>query len=139
MDLKKQTKPIHLRCPNCGHDFSYNSRHIENEYDRVKEQIKFMKVRLSEMNEERVPKNAPERKRIQAKLDNAALELQQIKRSRKAVSESIQANLEKNFRLKVKALIGDEKYIQLRKECEDDLTYNIYDMAFQNHNNFNNV
>ena len=52
MDLK-QEKPIHLRCPKCGYDFSYNTNHIEEKIDSIKQniasamsQIKELKVRL---------------------------------------------------------------------------------------------
>jgi DNA-directed RNA polymerase subunit M/transcription elongation factor TFIIS len=139
MDIRSQTKPIHLRCPKCGYDFSYNSRHIENEYDKVKTEIRVIIEKITEMNKDNVSKNAPERKRLVKRLNDAQVRLAAIKRTRKSVSESIESDKEKIFRQKIKALIGEEKYVKLRQECEDEMAYNLYDMAIQNHNRFNNL
>ena len=51
MELK-QVKPIHLRCPKCGYDFSYNTNHIEEEIDRLKCEITSIKNQITEYKKE---------------------------------------------------------------------------------------
>ena len=46
----KQTKPIHLRCPKCKHDFAYNTNHIENEIDKLKCEISDIKAQITAFN-----------------------------------------------------------------------------------------
>lgn len=55
MELK-QTKPIHLRCPKCGYDFSYNTNHIEEEMDRLKNEVTSISRQIAQYKVEN-PKN----------------------------------------------------------------------------------
>ena len=52
MDLK-QTKPIHLKCPKCGHDFACNGNHIEEEYYSLKVKANSIKAKMAEYIEKR--------------------------------------------------------------------------------------
>ena len=76
MELK-QTKPIHLRCPKCGYDFSYNTNHDEAEIDRLKCEITSIKNQITQRKREH-PKIYRDEwyKRAQAALTSKNAQLQ---------------------------------------------------------------
>ena len=47
MELK-QDKPIHLRCPKCGYDFAYNTNHVEERIDQLKEDISSIMAQMKD-------------------------------------------------------------------------------------------
>lgn len=136
MELK-QVKPIHLRCPKCGYDFSYNTNHVEEEIDRIKCEITSIK---SQMNEHR--KNNPNRYRDQwYRRANAAMaakqaQLQELKKARKATAVEIKLQTNKIFYQLVKEKIGDDEALKLLKEAEEQLVYYDWDMATQTFTRF---
>lgn len=60
MDLK-QIKPIHLVCPKCKYDFSYNSSYVERNIDKLKCEITNIKAQLESFNASHSPQ---EKRRI---------------------------------------------------------------------------
>lgn len=86
MELK-QTKPIHLRCPKCGYDFSYNTNHIEESIDTLKCEITDIKSQLERFNAEH-PNPAERRKNTWRRNAQVALsvknaQLQKLKKQEK--------------------------------------------------------
>lgn len=80
MELK-QTKPIHLRCPKCGYDFSYNTNHIEEEIDRLKCEITSIKNQITQHKREH-PKTYRDAwyRKAQSELTAKNAQLQELKR-----------------------------------------------------------
>ena len=89
MDLK-QTKPVHLRCPKCGYDFSYNTNHIENEIDRLKCEISSIKSAMQE-HKRLYPGRYRDSwyKKASCKLQENVAQLQEYKKARKATAVEI--------------------------------------------------
>ncbi len=136
MELK-QTKPIHLRCPKCGYDFSYNTNHIEEEIDRLKCEITSIKNQITEHKKEH-PKTyrdtwyekATEAMRIKT------ARLQQMKKARKATAVEIKMQTNRIFRQLVEQKLGKEETLKLIKEAEDQMVYYNWDMATQTFTRF---
>lgn len=140
MDLR-QNKPIHLRCPKCGHDFSFNGNKIIQEKQSVAKEIQTLMAKMSDMVSQNgsLVKKSPEYKRLKARLEDAQLRSQALKNLNRNLSEFSELERYKIFHKKVKSVLGDEKTIQLIKESEDELVYRDYDMAIQKFTNFDGV
>ncbi len=138
MDLK-QVKPIHLRCPDCGYDFSYSTNHIESEIDRLKKLAADTRTKINQMKGQGYTMKSPEYKRAVYRYDKYTRQLTEFKTARKNAVVEIEKQKQQIFNQKVKHLIGEEKYIKLKQEAEEELVYNNYDMAIQDHTNFENA
>lgn len=136
MELK-QTKPIHLRCPKCGYDFSYNTNHIEEEIDRLRCEITSIKSQITQYKNEH-PKTYRNDwyRRAQAMLTKKSAQLSELKKARKATAVEIKAQQDKIFYQLVKERLGEEEAIKLMKEAEDQMIYYNWDMAAQTFTRF---
>ena len=136
MELK-QVKPIHLRCPKCGYDFSYNTNHVEEEIDRIKCEITSIK---SQMNEHK--KNKPNRyrdqwyRRASAAIAAKQAQLQELKKARKATAVEIKNQTNKIFYQLVKEKIGADEALKLMKEAEEQMVCYDWYMATQTFTRF---
>ena len=135
MDLK-QRKPVHLKCPNCGHDFAVNTNRIEEDYVLLKSKVTRLKAELELLNERNVSQKSPERKRLRALIADTNAQIVAIKKVRKALSEETEIQKYIIFYKKVKSIIGEEKTVKLMKEAEEELIFREYDLAIQKGNNF---
>ena len=139
MELR-QNKPIHLRCPKCGHDFSFNGNKIVQERQAVSQEISILKAKITEIKQRPgFKKTWPEYKRVCAKLDDAIARITAINAAYRNMSEHSEIEKYKIFYTKVKKILGEQKTVELIREAEDELIYRDYDMAIQKHNNFNGV
>lgn len=135
MDLK-QSKPMHLKCPKCGHDFAVNTKRIEEDYMLLKAKATKIKAELEVLNERNVSQKSPERKRLKALLADTNAQIVAIKKVRKALSEESEIQKYIIFYKKVKSIIGEEMTVKLMKEAEEELIFREYDLAIQKGNNF---
>lgn len=138
MDLK-QKKPIHLRCPKCGHDFACNTNRIEEDYHIAKNKAANLKAKLAELNDKNISKNAPEYKRLKRLHEDAIAQIVAIKKVRQALNREMEIQKYNIFKKLVKGIIGEQKTIELLKEAEDEMAFREYDMAIQKNNRFNGV
>lgn len=133
----KQTKPIHLRCPKCGHDFAYNSNHIEKEIDRLKCEISSIMSRIE--NYKREHKNwvkDTDYRNLQFALKRRQAQLVEIKKARKATKIQIELQVNSIFRQLVRDRLGKEEVVKLLKEAEEQMVYYDWDMAKQTFTRF---
>ena len=139
MELK-QTKPIHLRCPKCGYDFSYNTNHVEAEIDRLKCEITSIKNQITQRKREH-PKIYRDEwyKRAQAALTSKNAQLQELKKARKATAVEIKLQTNIIFRQLVELKLGKDETMKLLKEAEDQMIYYDCDMATQTFTRFEGV
>lgn len=139
MDLR-QVKPIHLRCPECGHDFSYNTNHVEEEIDRLRCEITAIKSQMAQYKAEHPQwKRDVRYKRMQAAQEAKIAQLQKYKKARKATAVEINLQTGIIFRKLVEQKLGKEETLRLQKEAEEQMVYYEYDTARQNFTRFENA
>ena len=136
MELK-QEKPIHLKCPKCGYDFSYNTNHIEEEIDTLKCDITSIKNQITQrkMNNPKSYRDAWYRKANSA-LQYKQLQLAKLKKARKATAVEIKLQTFELFKKIVKDRYGQDEYLKMIKETEEELVYYTWDMATQTFTRF---
>lgn len=139
MELK-QTKPIHLRCPKCGYDFSYNTNHVEEEIDRLKCEITSIKNQITQYKKEH-PKTYRDAwyRKAQAAFTAKNAQLQELKKARKATAVEIKLQTNIIFRQLVEQKLGKEQTLKLIKEAEEQMIYYNWDMATQSFTRFEGV
>lgn len=138
MDLN-QIKPIHLKCPKCSYDFSYNTNDVEEKIDMLGTEIMSIKNQLTQFKQSH--------NKIQCDTDKwyqgckkamiyKQAQLAQYKKARKATAVEIRLQVFNNYRRHIRQLIGDEAEMKLIKECEEEMIYFNYDTATQTFNRF---
>lgn len=139
MELR-QRKPIHLRCPKCGYDFSYNSNHVEEEIDTLKREIASIMTRIEEYKREhKTWKNELEYKNLQVALKKRQARIVEVKKARKATVVEIKLQTNQIFKKLVEQKVGVEETKRLLKEAEEQLIYYDYDTAHQTFTRFERV
>lgn len=136
MDLK-QTKPIHLKCPKCGHDFSCNTNKVEEDYNNAKIKAASIKAELAKMRQNNVSKKSPEYKRLLRLQEDTILQITAIKKARQAMNREMEIQKCMIFKNLVKGEIGEKRTIELLKEAEEEMCFYDYDTAIQKNNRFN--
>lgn len=137
MELK-QAKPIHLRCPKCGYDFSYNTNHVEEEIDRIKNEITSISRQIAQYKAEN-PKNSQAKewyKKAKKAVAIKQVQLSEYKKARKATDVEIKLQTFIIFKKLVAEKIGKEEMLKLIQEAEDEMIYYDYDMATQKFTRF---
>ena len=137
MELK-QAKPIHLRCPKCGYDFSYNTNHVEEEIDRIKNEITSISRQIAQYKTEN-SKDFQEKewyKKAKKAVAIKQAQLSEYKKARKATDVEIKLQTFQIFKKLVAEKIGKEEMLKLIKEAEDEMIYYDYDMATQKFTRF---
>lgn len=136
MDLK-QVKPIHLRCPKCGYDFSYNTNHIEEEIDTVKIEIASIMSEISDYKREHKNyRSEKEYKTLVAALRRRQSRIAKLKKARKATAVEIKLQTGIIFKQLVEQKLGKEETLKLLKEAEEEMVYYVWDMATQTFTRF---
>ncbi len=133
----KQVKPIHLCCPKCGYDFSYNTNHIEEEIDRLKCEITSIKSQITEYKKQ-YPKTYRDEwyRKANAAMTAKSAQLQELKKARKATAVEIKLQTNIIFRQLVEQKLGKEETMKLTKEAEEQMVYYNWDMATQTFTRF---
>lgn len=136
MELKKP-KPVHLKCPKCSYDFSYNANHIEEQIDTLKAEITTLKSQMAQFkqNNQNYYK-APAYKRMQTAMQEKTAQLMQYKKARKASNIEISMQVNTIFRGLIRDRIGEEETNKLLREAEDMMQYYVYDNAKQTFTRF---
>lgn len=142
MELK-QVKPIHLRCPKCGYDFSYNSNHIEAEIEKLKCEITLIKKQITQYKIDNPDPNVRNRdiwyRKAQAAIAAKEAQMREYKKSRKATYTEIEIQKAYIFKKLVAEKIGKDEMIKLSEEAENQMVYYVWDMSKQRFTNFNGV
>ena len=134
----RQTKPIHLWCPECGYDFSYNTNHVEERIDNLKRDVASIMAQMKEFKAEH-PSDYHRHEwywKAKAALAHKQCELVDVKKARKATVIEIKAQQSKIFYQLVKERLGEEETIKLMKEAEEQMIYYNWDMATQTFTRF---
>ena len=139
MELK-QAKPIHLKCPKCGYDFSYNTNHIEEEIDTLKCDITSIRSQMAQhkANNPKGYRDAWYRKANSA-LQYKQAQITKLKKARKATAVEIKLQTFELFKKIVKDRYGQDEYLKMIKEAEEELVYYTWDMATQHFTRFENA
>lgn len=139
MELR-QTKPIHLKCPKCGYDFSYHANHVEEEIDRLKMEIASIMARIEEYKREHKNwKKDLAYRNLQVALKKRQARIVEVKKARKATAIEIKLQTNQIFKKLVEQRMGVEETQRLLKEAEDELVYYQYDSAHQTFTRFEKV
>ena len=138
MDLK-QKKPVHLKCPKCGYDFSCNTNRIEEDYHKAKMKLASIKAKMAELKDKNCSKQSPEYKRLIRLQADTISQITAIKKTRAALMKEMELQKYTIFKDLVKGILGKEKTISLLKEAEDEMMFWEYELAMQRHNNFDGV
>lgn len=140
MELK-QEKPIHLRCPKCGYDFAYNTNHIEEEIDKLKNEITSITTQIVQCKAENPEGYQSEEwyKRAKKAVALKQAQISKLKKARKATAAEIKLQTFSIFRALVAERIGKEEMLKLLKQAEDEMIYYDYDMATQTFTRFEGV
>ena len=138
MDLR-QTKPIHLKCPKCGHDFACNGKHIEEEYQALKVKASSIGAKMAELKSNNCSPQSPEYKRLSHLMFDTNAKIVAIKKVRSALSDESERQLFVVFKNLIKRELGEEKTMKLLHEAEEELCFREYDMAVQKNNRFSGV
>ena len=140
MELK-QEKPIHLRCPKCGYDFAYNTNHIEEEIDKLKNEITSITNQITQYKTENPEEYQAQEwyKRAKKALSLKQAKISKLKKARKATATEIKLQTFSIFRALVAERIGKEEMLKLLKQAEDEMIYYDYDMATQTFTRFEGV
>lgn len=140
MELK-QEKPIHLRCPKCGYDFAYNTNHIEEEIDKLKNEITSITNQITQYKTENPEEYQAQEwyKRAKKALSLKQAKISKLKKARKATATEIKLQTFSIFRALVAERIGKEETLKLLEQAEDEMIYCDYDMATQTFTRFEGV
>ena len=135
MDMKKFSKPIHFTCPKCHADFEFAGGTLVKRSDDLKKEIAVLMARMqshkNEYGKDRYYKN------LVRQLQEKQAQYREIKSQVQLASEQSEIHLFILFKKACKKKWGDEVIDKMLIECEQELSYRTYDMAIQNHNNFN--
>ena len=137
MDITKANKPIHIRCPYCKKDLQYNGASIKTQKEGLLRRISVINDKI------RDEKDPQRKKELKKKLNETKFKLKLLSEDVHMLSQLSETETLKIFKRKSKKYLGEELYLRLVKESEEqyleDNTFNYYDLARQNFTNFNGV
>lgn len=137
MDITKANKPIHIRCPYCKKDLQYNGASIKSQKEGLLQRISVINAKIKD------EKDPQRKKELKKKLNDTKFKLKLLSEDIHMLSQLSETETLKIFKRKSKKYLGEELYLRLVKESEEqyleDNTFNYYDLAKQNFTNFNGV
>lgn len=137
MDITKANKPIHIRCPYCKRDLQYNGASIKSQKEGLLQRINVINAKIKD------EKDPQRKKELKKKLNDTKFKLKLLSEDIHMLSQLSETETLKIFKRKSKKYLGEELYLRLVKESEEqyleDNTFNYYDLARQNFTNFNGV
>lgn len=138
MDLSKHNKPIHFKCPKCGYDLHFNgSALIRKKADLINEKHIIM-AKMATYKANGGIKDEYYKKLIKKNAD-IDTQIASIKNQISFAADEGERQMFIAFKKACKRKWGDEVINQMLIDLEDDFSYSDYDMAIQNHTNFDNV
>ena len=135
MDLK-QYKPVHLKCPKCGYDYSCNTNRIEEDYEVAKVRLASINKEMALEKEKSNGKKTPRYNRLLSLQRDALTQIAAIKKARKSMMQEMELQKYVIFKDLIKGILGKDRTIELLQEAEEQMQYNDYDMAIQKFNRF---
>lgn len=137
MDINKANKPIHIRCPYCKKDLQYNGASI-------KSQKEGLLSRMTALNNKwQSEKNPQRKKKYYKEFKEAQFRLKLLSEDIHMLSQMSEMEVLKIFKRNVKEYIDRDLYIKLVEEAEheylEENTFNYYDLAIQQFNNFSEI
>lgn len=134
MDISKANKPIHIRCPYCKKDLQYNGASIKSQKEGLLK-------RMDTLTEKYRKESNPERKKkLMRDINETKFRLKLLSEDKHMLSQLSEIETLKIFKRNVRKYIDPELFIRLSEEAEkqylEENTFNYYDLAIQNFNNF---
>lgn len=137
MDISKCKKPIHFTCPKCHSDFEFAGGDIVKRKNELANEIGIIQAKM------KTHKNLCGKDKYYHNLDKQLKDkMNQLREAKQAVqlaSEQSEIHLFILFKKACKEKFGVELVNKMLEECENELSYKVYDMAIQKFNNFNNL
>lgn len=107
-----------LRCPECGSMIRYNRTYYDREIDRLVAEITDIQYKLSLCGDD-----VERKKRLNYAKKVREEQRAELKAYRKQANIMTQSAIDREFRMLVKKLLGEEKYVELAEEAEKNLEY----------------
>ena len=137
MDIKKATKPIHIRCPYCKKDLQYNGASIKSQKEGLLHRLDILTTKYREEI------NPQKKKKYQKEINETHFKLKLLSEDLHMLSQMSEMEVLKIFKRHVKEHMDEKLYRQLLEEAEQEYleenTFNYYDLAKQYFTNFNGV
>lgn len=137
MDIQKANKPIHIQCPYCHKDLQYNGSSIKSRKEGLVRRIESLNRKIG------MVKNSKEKANYRYQRNKTLRDLKVLSEDIHMLSQLSEMETLKIFKRKVSQIIPKEQYMELIKESEkeylEENTFNYYDLAIQNHNNFDGI
>lgn len=134
-------KKMHLICPKCRHDLEYDREYIDRKEEQLRMEISSIDRQLQDFkakNPRGYKADSWYRSAVKAKVTKQS-QLSELRNFKKTANVHRELQLYNALKAYTKRQLGEEKYKKLMAELEEELYYNAYDMAKQNHNNFQGV
>ena len=135
MDITKAKKPIHIQCPYCKKDLQYNGASIKSQKEGLLKRIECLEYKM------RYAKTKEQKKKYLDQISDTHEKLRWLAENKHMLSQLSEMEVLKIFKIKARKYLGEEIYIKLCKESEEqyleDNTFNYYDLAIQKFTNFN--
>lgn len=135
MDIDKAKKPIHIRCPYCKRDLQYNGASIKSQKEGLCARIQTLQEKLSNTSDFK------QKKQLTKQLEETKFRLRLLSEDIHMLSQMSEMEVLKIFKRNVREYIDQDTYKRLLIEAEqqylEENTFNYYDLAIQNFNNFN--
>lgn len=134
-------KKMHLICPKCRHDLEYDREYIDRKEEQLRMEISSIDRQLQDFkakNPTGYKTDSWYRSAVKAKVTKQS-QLSELRNFKKTANVHRELQLYHALKAYTKRQLGEEKYKKLMAELEEEMHYNAYDMAKQNHNNFQGV
>lgn len=137
-------KRIHITCPKCHHDYQFDGDALFQEKRRLAEELTVINAKISAYRDEHdCSKNALKYdsyyKRLVRRKNEIQAQYSVAKTDVANASHIAELDIFIAFKKKLFDIYGKETIMAILDECEEEMNYRDYDLAKQNHTNFNNV
>lgn len=137
MDINRLNAPLHIRCPKCGADLEYNPRRIKDRIENITSKYKSIAAKLPTTKDEK------QRKKARKDLEKLRVMMSLLKEDNNMISTLLKEETDRIVRRKIKEKIGDEAYLQMIREAEEEArsenVFHTYELAIQRYSNIPDV
>ena len=143
MNLEGKNR-INIMCPKCHYEYSFNGNALFQKKRKLSEELSVIKAKISAYRAEHdCSKEALKYDSYYKNLIRRKNELEaqySVAKTEVANASNIaEIDLFIAFKKKLFEKYGKEEMMKIIEECEEEMQYRDYDMAVQNHTNFENV
>lgn len=139
MDLKKYNKPIHFTCPKCHADFEFNGGELARRKEELGHEQHVLLAKIAAEKNRNPGIKTPYYRQLVKRLEESRANYSEIKSAVRLASENAELQVLQAFKKEIRRRLGDEVVNKILAECEAEMSFNDYDTAIQNHNNFENA